>query len=50
MMRRVAVEFDPEIDARGYDRMRSAMDRSPSGAGPRWPSRRMSIREVRSGR
>lgn len=26
MMRRVAVEFDPEIDARGYDRMRSAMD------------------------
>ena len=26
MMRRVSVEFDPEIDARGYDRMRSAMD------------------------
>ena len=26
MMRRVTVEFDPEIDARGYDRMRSAMD------------------------
>ena len=26
MMRRVALEFDPEIDARGYDRMRSAMD------------------------
>ena len=26
MMRRVAVQFDPEIDARGYDRMRSAMD------------------------
>ena len=26
MMRRVVVEFDPEIDARGYDRMRSAMD------------------------
>ena len=26
MMGRVSVEFDPEIDARGYDRMRSAMD------------------------
>ena len=26
MMRRVSVQFDPEIDARGYDRMRSAMD------------------------
>ena len=26
LMRRIAVEFDGEIDARGYDRMRSAMD------------------------
>ena len=26
MMRRVTVEFDPGIDARGYDKMRSAMD------------------------
>ena len=26
MMRRMSVEFDAEIDARGYDRMRSAMD------------------------
>ncbi len=26
MMRRVSVEFDEEIDARGYDRMRSAME------------------------
>ena len=26
MMRRITVKFDPEIDARGYDRMRSAME------------------------
>ena len=26
MMERITVRFDPEIDARGYDRMRSALD------------------------